>query len=235
MQGRDYIFREVTAEGVYYVRTAALNANNGSPDKVTDDKNWSEFSAPVVVGDATLGITNKITLLGVGGTYQFVSPVEDAIFQLVSGGGSITEDGFYSAPDNPEPEIRIGLFNGNQEIDFNEFVVSVDIWTLPSFDPNMNGERNSNLGSPFIRGTSVGYPRFFFQRASASSRIFGTISNTSSPLQIPLNLLATPSQNASIYLWSIETIPPNNWATSSRFAKMRLQIQDISSGSTDCY
>ena len=129
LQGRSYIFREITEEGIYYVRTAALNANNGSPAKTTDDKNWSDFSAPVVIGDVS-GIVNKVTALGVGETYIFESTSSDAVFRITAGAGTISDDGIYTAPDIASSGIRIGLFEGSKEIDFNEFSVSLDAVTF---------------------------------------------------------------------------------------------------------
>lgn len=46
-------------------------------------------------------------------------------FRLIRGGGSITPGGLYTAPAGPEPEVEIGLFEGNVEIDTLVFGVTL--------------------------------------------------------------------------------------------------------------
>ena len=221
LQGRTYIFREITESGIYYARTAALNANNGSPDKTTDDKNWSEFSAPVVIGDVT-GIINKVTNLGLGQTYQFESTSENAVFRLVSGKGSITEDGFYSAPDNPEPEIRVGLFEGGKEVDFNEFTVTVDIWVLPPLDirEGPGGSAFRDYNTPFSSSSTRN--QFGWVASSVHKRIFGTGSDG---IPIPARFLEDPTVPSVLTTLNIVTV--SNFSTDSANASTQVQLDEV--------
>ena len=207
LQGRDYIFREITEAGVYYARVAALNANNGSPAAVTTDKNWTEFSAPVVVGDAQ-GILNKVTVLGLGATYQFVAASDDAVFRLVSGEGSLTEEGFYTAPDGPASGIRIGLFEGGKEVDFNEISVVVNVWTLPLYPDGWNTNSRSSAYTPF-RGNGLDY------RDGSTTNPFAPLASPRPPPpEVPTRFLDNPPAGQLVGMedFRVDVIDPRNYA-----------------------
>ena len=221
LQGRDYIFREITEEGVYYARTAALNANNGSPDKTTDDKNWSEFST-VVVGDVT-AIVNKIISLGLAQTHQFTATSENVVYQMTSGSGSVTPEGLYTAPDNPSPAERVGLFEGGKEIDFNEFSISLDAWVIPLDIPS-NRTFNPFFNSFRFLYSGIGTKRFINAEYDLSTR---QATENVAAITIPSRLLATPNTNTRLLTLNISVKDPDDWvpADTDPRGAVNLQLQ----------
>ena len=213
LQGRSYIFRDITAAGVYYARTTALNANNGSPDRTTEDKNWSDFSAPVIVGDVE-GIVNKVTALTVGEVYKFESTSSAGIFRVTSGGGSILSDGTYTAPENPSSEVRVGLFIGGKEEDFNEFSVSLSGFTY-AIDTDRDTRGSGDQASrPRVLVSSSGYrnPRganFIHKayRSNAPDDIYGDILSDDNRI-FPSSIVdSSPTYFVGL---SLEAIPPSS-------------------------
>ena len=210
-QGREYIFREITESGVYYARSAALNANNGSPDRTTEDKNWSNFSQAVRIGDGTAGILNKVLSLNPGDVYTFQSGVENGEFRLLRGKGSITVSGIYTTPDDPEDDVKVALYVGNREIDFNVFSVAPEGFkiTLPT---SVNGVLPSGTSVEIDRWrtntVNLGLNSGFSAVQSSPQNPIGSIASRTYPRS-----LADPQAADPVWLGllTLRAIDPDDW------------------------